>query len=197
MTPSLPNILQLISFISPILLGFFLFMTSIFNQNIKGFVYLAGLLLANSINDILIKTMGTPPDPGRSMACDMFSLPSATEPAPSSMMIAFTATYLMLPMIYNNQTNISIIAMLLTIFGLDAWTKLQNKCSPGSGIFLGGLVGILLGLTWFTVLSGSGFKKLLYFEETVSNRLKCERPTEQQFKCAVYKNGQLVSNNIA
>ena len=55
---SISSILQLISFISPVLLGFFMFMISIFNQNVKGFIYIAGVLGALSINNILNNTIG-------------------------------------------------------------------------------------------------------------------------------------------
>ena len=55
---SISSILQLVSFISPVLLGFFMFMISIFNQNVKGFIYIAGVLGALSINNILNNTIG-------------------------------------------------------------------------------------------------------------------------------------------
>ena len=38
---------------------------------------------------------------------------------------------------------------------------------------------------------------LLYFDEFISNNVVCSRPTEQTFRCSVYKNGELISNNIA
>ena len=40
------NIFKIFSAISPLLLGFFLVMSSLFNKNIKGLVYLSGVLLA-------------------------------------------------------------------------------------------------------------------------------------------------------
>ena len=51
---TLYNILQLFSLISPLLLVFFLVMSSLFNQNLKGIVYLAGVLLASCINIFLM-----------------------------------------------------------------------------------------------------------------------------------------------
>ena len=51
---TLPNIFYFISSISPLLLSFFLVMASIFNQNLKGIVYLAGILLATVINTIVL-----------------------------------------------------------------------------------------------------------------------------------------------
>ena len=47
---TLTNIFQFISGISPLLLGFFLVMMSIFNQNLKGLIYLSGVLIASVLN---------------------------------------------------------------------------------------------------------------------------------------------------
>ena len=46
----LSNIFRLISIISPLMIVFFLVMVSIFNQDLKGMVYLGGLLIASAIN---------------------------------------------------------------------------------------------------------------------------------------------------
>jgi hypothetical protein len=39
---------------------------------------------------------------------------------------------------------------------------------------------------------GSG--KFLFFNETSNNTQVCSMPKKQTFKCAVYKNGELLSN---
>jgi uncharacterized membrane protein YraQ (UPF0718 family) len=100
-------------------------------------------------------------------------------------------------MITSNQTNPSIIAMLFLLLGIDGWTQITNKCSDAGGVFMGILVGTILGIVWFTLLKSTDNKNLLYFEEVSSTRTQCEKPSEQQFKCSVYKNGQLLSNNIS
>ena len=196
---SLSTILQLVSFISPILLGFFMFMISIFNQNIKGFIYIAGALVALSINNILNNTIAEKSSEQQSVVCNYLSGGVGTNrnPAPNSMILSFTAAYLIIPMIMNKQTNPSIISILLLLIGIDGWTQIKNKCSNAGGVVMGILVGLILGIVWFTLLSSTGNKKLLYFDEVNSTRSQCEKPTDQQFKCSVYKNGQLISNNIS
>lgn len=69
---SLSNIFQFISFIAPSLIAFFLFMASVFNQDLKGFVYLAGALFAACINRIAQSIIGTPGDDFRPVACTFF-----------------------------------------------------------------------------------------------------------------------------
>ena len=38
----------------------------------------------------------------------------------------------------------------------------------------------------------TGNDKMLYFNEILSNKVICGRPSESTFKCAVYKNGELL-----
>ena len=192
------NMLELFSVMSPFLLVFFLIMSSIFNQNLKGLVYLAGLLIAVVINIFLMGQIKSPKLPDAAMSCEFAGLPILTgynSPAPTSLVIAFTIAYLVLPMKYNNQMNYVILTALLCLFLLDAITKVNKKCTTGGGSFLGALVGFLLGLMWYTLFHTTGYDSLLYFGELQSNNVVCKRPSKQSFKCSVYKNGELISSS--
>ena len=68
---SLSNIFQF-SFLAPSLMAFFLFMASIFNQDMKGFVYLAGALFATCLNRVAQSIIQTPPTNDRPAACSIF-----------------------------------------------------------------------------------------------------------------------------
>ena len=81
------------------------------------------------------------------------------------------------------------------MFVIDAVTKLTNNCTPPLGVVSGGLIGYVLGVIYYTLLKGTGNQKLLYLNELQSNNVVCSKPSEQQFKCAVYKNGELISTN--
>ena len=193
------NMLQLFAALSPLLLGFFLVMSSLFNQNLKGMIYLAGVLMASVINIFLMNQIKSPVSDKASLSCNLVDLPFITEfnsPAPSSLFIAFTIAYLVLPMKYNNNMNYVILASLLGLFGIDAITKIQNNCTTVGGSFLGALVGFILGAIWYTIFHVSGYDSLLYFDELESNNVTCSRPSKQTFKCSVYKNGELISSNI-
>ena len=112
------------------------------------------------------------------------------------MFIAFTAAYLILPMYYNDQMNYPVFITFLSLFMINAWTNVANKCTPATGAILGGLIGVVCALSWFSIFYGSGMGKLLYFNEVASNKVMCEKPTQQQFKCEVYKNGKLISQDM-
>jgi len=194
---TLSNMLQLFSLLAPVLLCFFLVMSSLFNQNIKGLIYLAGVLMASVINLFLMNQIQSPKIPDAAFNCNLIELPYLTEfnsPSSSSLFIAFTVAYLVLPMFYNNQMNYVILASLLCLFGLDAVTQVTNKCTTKAGSFFGALVGFLLGALWYTIFKAAGYESLLYFDELVSNNVSCSRPSTQTFRCKVFKNGELISS---
>ena len=197
MNLSSDNLLKTASIISPIMVVFFIVMSSLFNQDLKGLVYLAGLLIASIINLFLMNQIGSTSQtrsPG--VVCELVNIMPGTlfdSPAPSSVIIAFTAAYLIVPMIFNSQMNYIVMAFFLILFGIDGFYKTSVKCSKTSGIILGGLTGIFLGLSWFILFHSTGYDSLLYFNEFQSNNVMCSKPSKQSFKCSVYKNGQLIS----
>lgn len=199
---TITNVLQFASFISPFILGFFLVMSSIFNQDIKGFIYLGGVLISTIINIFLLNIIRHESSPNRAPICDVidfniFSMGGSFDnPNLSSSFIAFTTAYLILPMIYNEQMNYIVLLFLISLFLIDSFTKIQNKCSDMGGVATGTLVGFILGSLWYSILSASGNNSLLYFNEFVSNNVVCNRPSNQTFRCSVYKNGQLIKDNI-
>jgi hypothetical protein len=197
---TLTNVLQFFSFISPSLLVFFLFMSSLFNQNLKGLVYMAGVLVALLFNVMFMNMIGSGRDENEAFSCSIFDIPHVSQynsPYPSTLIIAFTFAYLLLPMKYNKQMNYAVIGFLLCLLGVDIMTKVQNRCTTYAGSILGGLVGFLLGTIWYIFFHGAGFDSLLYFDELRTDNVVCSRPTKQTFKCSVYKNGELISSNLA
>jgi hypothetical protein len=197
---TLSNVLQFFSFISPTLLVFFMFMTSLFNQNLKGIVYISGLLICSILNIIFMNIIGSGRDENEAFSCSLFDIPMVSQfnsPYPSCMIIAFTIAYLALPMKYNKQMNYVVLAFLMSLLVVDMLTKVQNKCTTYPGSMMGALVGFIFGTIWYIIFHGLGFDSLLYFDELRSNNVICSRPTKQTFKCSVYKNGELISSNIA
>ena len=194
----LKSILLLMSSLSSIFIGTFLVLLSLFNQDIKGVIYLAGVTFATIINYFLGKTI-SPHDPENNELCHIFNFAEngANSPSQSSMFIAFTFAYLWMPMITGGFTNYPLMIVLLSLFAIDTVVRYNSGCSRISGMLLGGLVGFLFGIMWFYLLDFNGLNKLLYFNELTSNNVVCSKPSKQTFKCSVYKNGQLISSNVA
>jgi len=192
------NIIQFFSGISSILLAFFMIMTSFFNQDIKSIIYLAGAFIAFIFNVAALKpALGNKIEAGtRSPICDIIDIPingNFDGPNGNSVFIAYTLMYLTIPMFENNEINFPLMISIITLFGMDAFYKLNNKCTSSFGIVIGGLVGGLIGTGYYYLLSSFGLKDVTYFSENGSNNSEtCSMPNKQTFKCAVYKNGELI-----
>jgi len=193
---TITNLFQFVSALLPLLLIFFMVMISIFNQDIKGLVYLAGILITSVINVFLLNMIANKSDENSSASCNIFNLPFGMNtynvPSLNSVLIAFTIAYLIIPMISSSQTNYVVIFALLSMFIIDAISKIMNKCTTIAGVVLGLLTGLLSGSLWYALFRSTGYNSLLYFDEVISNKTYCSRPKKQTFKCAVYKNGELV-----
>lgn len=191
------NLIQFFGTLAPIMVGFFLLSASILNKNIKGLIYMAGVMFAFILNTLFMNVLKVPLDEGRSMACSIidmpFSLKSYSSPSWNSVFIAFTLAYMYLPMSFSGNMNYGVIVALLALFGIDAVSKITNKCTNNLGVVIGALFGLVLGGAWYGIIKASGNPQLLYFEE-LSNGETCSRPSKQTFKCAVYKNGKLIKN---
>jgi len=197
LTPS--NILQLIAALSPILVSFFMLMLSFMNQNAKGIIFIVGAVFATFLN-LILKNMIKSEIVGMPISCNLIEIPFLTKynnPSDSSLFLAFTFAYLFLPMQANGHKNYAVISALLGLFAIDAVSRIANNCATLGGTVLGGLAGFIMGSMWYSLFHIVGADNLLYFDEMDSNAVKCERPSKQTFKCSVYKNGNLISSNIA
>ena len=127
---SITNVFRFISYITPVLLIFFMIMISVFNQDVKGLIYLGGVLITIFIT-VACKNMIKHPSDNPAYTCELFDFPGNasdyTVPSLNSVLIAFTFSYLLKPMQDYNQYNFSIIIAILMLFIIDAVTKLTNN----------------------------------------------------------------------
>jgi len=198
---SFSNLLQFFSAIAPILLVFCLIMISLFNSDIKGMVYLGGMLVASLINLIILNTLKIRHQHDVPHFCNLIDFPfninEYTSPAFNSMFIAFTLAYLYMPMSYISGINYPVIIFVFGLLVLDGVTKMMGGCTTFTGIFLGVCVGLILGIGWFALFYNTDHKDLLFFGAEDSNNVVCSRPKEQTFKCSVYKNGTIIGATSA
>ena len=192
------NMFQLFSSIAPFLLSFFLIMMSMFDNNLKGIIYFLGVVLSSIINIFLMNLIKNERPPNAPPNCDLIELPFLSQgynsPSLNSVFIAFTIAYLLIPMLQHNQINYMVVGALLSIFIIDAISKISIGCQDMISIILGGVVGFVLGTLWYTLFKSTGNKSLLFFEELVGNTLTCKKAAKQNFKCSVFKNGKLIKN---
>jgi hypothetical protein len=195
---SFSNLLQFFSSISPLLLAFFLVTLSMFNQDLKGLVYLGGVLIASLINLIIMNTAQVKSDQLIPPSCNLiefpFNLNEYVSPAFNSMFISFTFIYLLMPMIFISSINLPVIICMSLLLVLDGATKIMAGCTSFWGVGSGILVGGILGFFYYLVFTSTGKNDLLFFNAEPSNNVVCSRPKKQSYKCSVYKNGSLVKS---
>jgi hypothetical protein len=183
-----------IAMISPFLLAFLMVMISIINSTfIKGVVYVAGLVILFFIVVGFQYTLKVPLEKTNGF-CSMFSFTQYSVPSFNSALYLYTIMYVLLPMINMDMVNFPLIIVFLIIYISDCIIKYKNKCSSMIGIIMGSVLGLFFGITWFIVIKSSGQTGLLYYDDLISNKIACSRPTKQNFKCQVYKNGELIQN---
>lgn len=194
---SFSTIIELIAAVSPIMVVFFIIMISIFNQNAKGIVYLAGLLLAISTNVLIVRSAKEkyPIDQNQG-TCRIFDFPDYIENQHSSvnsLVLMFTSIYIIAPMFILEEglPNISVIISMISFYIIDLVMNVYKKCSTRRGILIGTFVGAFFGCCWFAIFNASN-KNLLFFQELIGENYYCNKPTKQSFKCGVYKNGELI-----
>jgi len=120
--------------------------------------------------------------------------------------LCFSLAYFLTPMVMlSNQTNTNainygVLAYFITYIGLDISVKYSLSCieSVFSSLVIGDIMsGLFLGaLIAGPLMYGTKFNNYLYINEINTNKEVCSMPTKQQFKCSVYKNGELVGSSI-
>lgn len=187
------NLFQFLSVIGPyVLIGFFI-LTSIFNSNLKGFVYALGVLILIGISTILSGYFPLNSTTQNSV-CKMFGLNLINSNGlPFSTLVYFyTFAYLFIPMFKFNVINYSVLMSIVLLAGADAIVIMNKMCANIVGISFAVIIGFLLGMI-ISLMYNSINPDILYHTDFVSDKVACSMPSQQNFKCKVYKNGELIT----
>ena len=181
-------------------------MSSVVDQDAKVLAYLLGTSISSFFNIFFMHLIKSKQPEDASPFCNVFSFPftvnSTTSqiydaPSMSSMFIAFTLSYLWLPMAFNppNTINLPLILALSALLVIDIISQHNQKCTGVLGSILGTIVGLAMGSAWYGLISTTQYKNLLYYSDFTGNKTICSRPEKQYFKCDVYKNGKLLQTS--
>jgi hypothetical protein len=190
------NLLVFMVFYSPIIVAISIIAFSVIIQSSKGFIYLGFMFAVSIIREFLYYAAGAEEVkmPG---ICSVINYSTHGNNTYSSFMIAFTLMYMCLPMYLNGSMNWFVLGTFISYLSLDIMVRGLNKCvGDVSVLFLNVASGLISGLLIIIAMNAGGSSKFLFFNEMQSSKVVCTRPKKQQFKCAVYKNGELISNNV-
>ena len=114
----------------------------------------------------------------------------------SAFIFSFTMMYIFLPMFINQNVNLWMLLGLVMYFLVDLIVKQRSGCVEPSNVFINVLAGFALSSILVCVMINSpGLSNLLFFNDYSSNKEICTMPKKQTFKCAVYKNGELIGSS--
>lgn len=186
--------------LAPFILVCFFSMSSIFNHDFKGIIYLAGLLFACATNlligNILVDKM--PPD--ESGVCSTISagIDESLYTTPMSQCIlSYTFWYLFYTIYVHNlmYLNIPTLIFFPTLIISDSIWNINNGCYSPKHLFVSFIAGGLIGTLWAYIIDLAQKPEFQYFTST-ANLDVCSRPSKSTFRCNVYKNGKVI-NSIA
>jgi len=205
---SLTNLLQYVSFSSPLLLVFFITLYSIVQNNyLSGLIFNMGVVIIASIVYLLKHILKNKQQSNANPFCNVLPAPFTVKvfdenighhfydsPSFSSAVLSFSAAYLIYPMIIKNQQNAGLLIFSIVLVLINAVTEVLYKCSGLFGIVLGILIGVLFAILYYSLLMSSDYtSSYLYFTDTISNNTQCTKPGTQNFKCSLYKNGVAIN----
>ena len=203
---TLTNLFQYISFTAPFLVIFFITLFSIMQNNLeKGLIFNMGIVILSTLVYILKNVLKSTQSSNVSPFCNVMPAPftvASSEgniydaPSMSTAILSFSSTYLIYPMMNNNQHNYTLLVFLIGVTSINAVVEYSQECSGIMGIVLGILLGIVFGIVYYTMLYMSKKTNLVYFSDTISDNVQCSKPSKQNFKCEVYKDGKPYQGNF-
>lgn len=205
-TNEIITIIQTLSFYSPYYVMFSILLFTVFAACIeKALIFYMWVFFITFIRILLFK-ITTSPNSSESelpQICNtgLFNMFIPEDVTYSTYFLTFTLTYLVVPMLMIsaekkvNIINYSIIAFFISYILFDLLVKNSLSCIKGiltvkvlteifAGLFLGAIISMFMM---------SQMRNKLFINELSNNDEVCSRPSQQQFKCQVYKNGQIVS----
>ena len=179
---------------SPIIISLSILLLSLVVQNFKGFLYLGLLLLCSFLRSAGYRMMGVQPfnESQGQPDCRRVKYNSFGNNAFSTFVFAFTFMYICLPMFTSGYINYWIVVPLLVYWFLDVFMKIWRGCASAIDLFGNALLGVAISSMFVAGMYALGVGDWLIFNETSSNKDICYQPSEQTFKCKVYKDGTLV-----
>jgi hypothetical protein len=183
--------------LAPFIIVSYFTLQSVFNQDLKGVIYLVGLLIASVVTilvgNVLPRTGNseTESTPLTTAKCHMLTLnesgPISKLPL-SQTVFGYTLAYLSYFIGVNNlQTqNIATFIIFPIIVIADFIWSTSNNCASPEMLLTALIVGGLIGVAWAMIIDSTNIANLAYFSG-ISNKDVCSQPSRSMYKCRAVK----------
>jgi len=190
--------------LAPFIIVSYFSLSSIFNQDLKGFIYLVGILIATFVTILignslsLSFTIGSDIPDGVSPkvvngVCNMITIgkDGSFSRIPLGLsMLTYTLIYLVYIIVKNDivMSNLPTLIILPLLIVGDLLWNIANDCYTIFGLVLSIACGGIIGWAWAAIVNS--FKQpQLFFLNVGGDKTVCHRPSKQLFKCTFKKNG--------
>lgn len=201
---NLVTLLYLFFRLAPFIIVSYFSLSSIFNQDIKGLIYLVGLLFSCFVTIIIGNTIpisytyGSDTPDGVSQrvvngVCNMITIGkngSFSNIPLGISMLTYTLIYLVYIIAINHielQNLPTLIILPALILGDLIW-NITNDCYKPFGLILSIVCGGFIGWGWAATVNSFN-QPQLFFLNVGGNKQVCHRPSKQLFKCTFKKTG--------
>jgi hypothetical protein len=182
------NITYLFIRLAPFILVCYFTLSSVFNQDLKGIIYLIGLLFACFTTAGFGNLFGVVTLP---QLCNFIKLANG---APISKIplgltiLSYTFFYLFYIIgkegLWTNNVPTFILFPILIV--CDFLWNLNHGCINILGVFISFIVGGAIGVAWAAIITTSGVAELKFFNG-ISNKETCSRPSKTLYSCKYVK----------
>ena len=198
------SILYLFFRLAPFIIVSYFGLQSIFNQDLKGVVFLVGLLIVSVITIIIGNILpmqntdkGTLSTYAKAI-CNQLTIGSdgpVSKLPLSQTVFGYTLAYLSYFISINNlqSQNIPTFIIFPLLIVADIIWNMKNGCSTGIMLITSLILGGIFGTLWGMIIESTQMTGLAYFSG-ISNKDVCNRPTKSLYRCrAVNKNNSAIS----
>jgi hypothetical protein len=180
--------------LSPFIIVSFFSLSSILNNDLKGIVYLAGLLLICAASVVLGNTINLESfetDKLNEQICNTLTLSDMgrVSKIPLSLVaITYTFFYLVDIIVHYKlvKENVPTFMLFSSLIMAELYWNRIYGCAGLKTLMMAIFLGIFGGVVWARIIRSTGSIKLQYFSG-ISNNQVCSRPSKQQFKCTTNK----------
>ena len=181
--------------LAPFIIVCFFTLSSFFNQDFKGIVYLFGLIVAGFIT-IMIGNTGLlnrfetskllPNANCSAFKMSLFGFESSNSLPMSQNILGFTFGYLLTIIVHNGIifNNLPTLIFFPAVILFDFVWNAKNFCYSWQYLLASLVIGGYLGYMWAFLIRKTKNNNLLYFNFVDGNQT-CNKPSEQTFKCSM------------
>ncbi len=188
---NLVNILYMFFRMAPFVIVSYFTLQSILNQDLKGVIYLIGLIVTSFIvyliAAVLPEEKGLMPSDYSKVRCTQLTIgnnyPISKLPL-SQTVFGYTLTYLSYFIGVNNlQTqNVTTFILFPILILADIFWSVTNFCSTPKYLLLSLIISGIVGLFWAMLIESTGVGGFAYLTG-ITNKDVCSRPTKSLYKC--------------